>query len=177
MLTRLSARLETVEWYCAGALLGVVFLLLLLNVITRALGAPLLWVDELTIYATIWAAFIGASIAISNRQHVAMTMLTDRLPRKMRDAILWAVDAALLVFFIILGWLIWIWLDPLGLMQAGSVARFSQETFNFVYSEPTVTLGTRKIWFWLILPVFCLTGLVHCAANLSQRLPTEKNAP
>ena len=170
VLERASARLATAEWYCAGLLLCVVFLLLLLNVVTRSFGTPLIWVDELAIYVMIWAALIGASIGIRNRDHIAMTLLTDMLPAAKRRALLIGVDAALLVFFAILGVILWNWFDPVGVFAAETLAEFSQKSFNFIYEEPTTTIGMRKVWFWLILPVFFLSGALHASANLAARL-------
>lgn len=170
VLARVSARLAAVEWYCAGLLLCVVFLLLLLNVVTRSLGSPLIWVDELAIYVMIWAALIGASIGIRNRDHIAMTLLTDMLPVGSRRALLIGVDAALLVFFAILGVILWNWFDPVGVLSAETLADFSQHSFNFIYEEPTTTIAMRKVWFWLILPAFFLSGTLHAAANLATRL-------
>ncbi|WP_367716611.1 TRAP transporter small permease [Nitratireductor sp. GISD-1A_MAKvit] len=169
-LARVSARLASIEWYCAGLLLCAVFGLLLLNVVTRSLGSPLIWVDELAIYVMIWAALIGASIGIRNRNHISMTLLTDMMPAKCRRALLIGVDVALLVFFGIFGVILWNWFDPVGVLSAGSVETFSQQSFNFIYQEPTTTIGMRKVWFLLILPVFFLCGAIHAWANLVARL-------
>ena len=37
-----------------------------------------------------------------------------------------------------------------------------------------MTLGVRKIWFWLILPIFCVTGAIHVAAAALGHLATLK---
>ncbi|EKF19171.1 TRAP dicarboxylate transporter subunit DctQ [Nitratireductor pacificus pht-3B] len=177
MLARASARLAAAEWYCAGLLLCVVFALLLLNVVTRSLGTPLIWVDELAIYVMIWAALIGASIGIRNRDHIAMTLVTDLLPAGSRRALLIGVDVALLVFFAIFGVILWNWFDPVGVLSAETLSGFSQTSFNFIYEEPTTTIGMRKVWFWLILPVFFVSGTVHASANLATRLRGGEGKP
>jgi C4-dicarboxylate transporter, DctQ subunit len=43
---------------------------------------------------------------------------------------------------------------------------FFRETFNAIYREKTLTTGTLKIWFLLVMPWFALTLTVHALANL-----------
>ena len=65
---------------------------------------------------------------------------------------------------------IWRWFDPVGVLQAASIEDFTASTFNFIYQEPTVTLGMHKVWFWLVMPVFCVTATIHVLASLAGRL-------
>jgi len=173
-LVRLSAGVARVEAWAAGlAVLGI-FVLLLVNVASRTLGRPLIWTDELAVNLMAWAAFIGASLGLAHHQHIAVTLVPDMLPARARRLVALVVDGVLMAFLVVLAVLLWRWLDPVGLLMAGSADAFSATTFNFVYQEPTVTLGVRKIWFWLILPVFCVTGAVHVAAAAAGRLATLK---
>lgn len=163
---RLSAALAQAETFGIGALMVAIFALLMVNVVSRGIGAPVIWVDEAAVYLMIWVALLGASLALARREHLAVTLLPDLLSPRARARLAVAVDLLLLVFFAIFALILWRWFDPLTLWRAGSAAAFSRETFNFLYQEPTVTLGLRKLWFWLILPLFCLNGLVHILAHL-----------
>ena len=87
-----------------------------------------------------------------------------------RRALALVVDVALLVFLLALSVQIWRWFDPITLWQSASAEAFSLATFNFIYQEPTVTLGMRKMWFWLVLPLFCVTATIHVLASLAGRL-------
>lgn len=165
-LARCSAVLAKGESFVIGALMVSIFGLLMLNVISRAMGQPVIWVDELAVYLMIWVALVGASLALAKREHLAVTLVPDLLQPTGRRMLSRMVDLLLFVFFLILTAILWRWFDPLTLLRAGSVTVFTRETFNFLYQEPTVTLGVSKIWFWLILPIFCLTGLIHTAAHL-----------
>ncbi|WP_116087390.1 TRAP transporter small permease [Tropicimonas sp. IMCC34011] len=168
ILARISAAVARLEaWMAAAAILGV-FCLLLCNVISRALGAPLIWTDELAVYLMIVGAFLGASVGIEKRQHISVTLMVDTLSERTRRLYTLVVDLLLLGFFVVLGLMLWRWFDPLGLMRAESIQAFSLETFNFLYQEPTTTLGIRKVWFWLILPVFCITGALHVLARFGR---------
>ena len=166
-LTRISRALARAESFGIGALMVGIFALLMLNVVSRSIGSPVIWVDEAAVYLMIWAALLGASLALARREHLAVTLLPDLLSERARAGLALAVDILLFVFFILFAAILWRWFDPVTLWRAGSVADFSRETFNFLYQEPTVTLGLRKLWFWLILPVFCFNGLIHSLAHLT----------
>jgi TRAP-type C4-dicarboxylate transport system permease small subunit len=152
----------------AAALLG----LILLNIVTRAAGAAIFWVDELAIYTMIWMALIGASAMVRLRAGVAVTLVTGLLPAGPRRAVARLVDAITLAFAVILLVLCWQWYDPVALMQSGfDFDEFAQATFKFIYSEPTNTIGIRKFWIWLAVPLMAINMTVHATANLVEGPP------
>ena len=84
-----------------------------------------------------------------------------------------ALDLVALGFALALGWFCWLWFDPSGLAAAGfDIEAFQGNTFNFIYAEPTTTLGIRKAWVWLIMILFTFGFLLHAVANLTRSLPT-----
>lgn len=170
LLSRLSRRLARVEIAFGAALVLAILCLLTANAAARALAVPLVWTDELAVHLMVCLAFTGASVAVARREHMAMGLLPEALSPRARRALVLAVDLLMLGFLILMAGLVWRWLDPVGLLRAGSGAALAQETFNFVYTDPTQTLGIRKIWFWAILPVSTLTALVHSAAMVAESL-------
>ena len=59
------------------------------------------------------------------------------------------------------------WYDPIGLIRYGfDFEEFAAGTYNFIYQEPTNTLGISKIWIWLIVPIVSLSMMLHALANL-----------
>ncbi|WP_233270482.1 TRAP transporter small permease [Chachezhania sediminis] len=167
-LKRLSAAIAWAEARFAGLVILVILCLLLTNVVSRAMGVPLIWTDELAIYLIAVAAFAGASLGLRNRQHIAVTLLQDALPDTQRYRMTVAVDVVLLAIFGFLAWMLWTWFDPVNAFTADSLKAYSRASFNFIYQEPTTTLGIRKVWFWLILPVFCITGLIHVLSTFAE---------
>lgn len=165
-LKRIGAQLARVEMALAGALVAAIFLLLLGNVVTRSLGMPMIWIDELAIYLMIGSGLLGASVAIARREHIAVTLLPDMVDGRAGLVFAIVIDAALLVFLVAFTVLLWFWFDPIGLWRAGSAEALASQSFNFLYQEPTTTLGLRKVWFWLILPVFAGAALFHAGVNL-----------
>ncbi|MDQ0314410.1 TRAP transporter small permease [Amorphus orientalis] len=166
-LTRLSDAVATFDSWLAGLLVAAIFALLIVNAATRALGTPVIWIDELAIYAMIWAAFLGSSAGLARREHIAVTLLPEAVTPRIRAALAVGVDLLLLMFTISLGLIVWRWFDPITVLGAETLRDFSRATFNFIYTEPTTTIGMRKVWFWLIMPYACLTLNLHALRNLA----------
>ncbi len=153
----------------AAGLAVAITLLVLLNVVTRAMSASIFWVDEAAIMSMTWMSFLAASAAVHFGHSVSVTLVTDMLPSGAAQVAQRAVDVLILIFAALMLWLCWRWFLPLDLLRAGfdSMA-FQGETFNFIYAEPTLTLGIRKFWLWLIMPLFALGLTLHAVANLTR---------
>ena len=166
-VSRVSNVVLALEKRLLTALAGALVVLVLLNIVTRAAGAALFWVDELAIYAMIWMALIGASAMVRMRTGVAVTIVTDLLPGALRPVAYKVVDAILLGFAITLLVLCWQWYDPVALLESGfDLEVFAENTFKFIYIEPTSTLGIRKFWVWLAVPLMAFAMTIHALANL-----------
>ena len=77
------------------------------------------------------------------------------------------LDVVTVVFAVAMIRFCLLWFDPLALYAAGfDTLAFQGETFNFIYAEPTVTLGIRKAWVWSIMIVFTFGLTLHAASNL-----------
>lgn len=171
-LSAVSDAVLALERRVIGLLVAALVLLILLNIVTRAAGAAIFWVDELAIYTMIWMALIGASVMLRMRLGVAVTLLSDLLPLPIRRVVYRLVDALLLFFAVTLLVLCWQWYDPLALAQAGfDFDLFAQETFKFIYTEPTNTIGIRKFWIWLVVPFMAISMTLHALANLLEGPP------
>ena len=163
-----------VLWIERQAIMGLMFLLvglILLNVVTRYSGASLYWVDESAVYSVVWLTFIGASAMTRLRLDFAVTLLTEHLsPRAVRNAKV-AAGLGVVAFALLLAWMCWLWLDPLGIAQAGFDAKaYAAKSFNFVYTERTQTLNWPTWALYLILPLFSLTMIIHGLANVLEDL-------
>lgn len=174
MLTRLSDRLARLEKALLIALVAVLVGLILLNVVTRAADVAVYWVDELAIYAMIWLVFVGASHTVRLRRHVQVTLVLMFLSERTRRHLEHGIDLLVWGFCLFCVWLAWIWYDPLALAAAGFDRDvFSSGTFNYIYHEPTLTIGIRKFWVWLVMPWFALTASVHSGANVADGMGRE----
>ncbi|WP_170776239.1 TRAP transporter small permease [Ruegeria conchae] len=167
MLYRLSAAWARVELWCAAGLAVCVTLLILLNVVTRTAGNALFWVDELAIYAMVWMTFLGASAALHHRNSVSITLVVDLVPPRIRAIIGKVVDLVVFVFAAAMLYFCWRWFLPLDIARAGfDTVAFQGNTFNFIYAEPTLTLGLPKYLFWLVMWLFALGATLHSTMHL-----------
>ena len=166
-VSRVSNAILSVEKRLITVLAAALVLLILLNIVTRAAGSAIFWVDELAIYTMEWMALIGASVMLRMRVAVAVTLVTDLLPPGLRRAVARLVDVILAFFAITLLVLSWQWYDPLALIRSGfDFDQFAQATFKFIYSEPTNTIGIGKFWVWLAVPLMAISMCIHALANL-----------
>jgi len=174
MLYRISAFWARMELCAAACLALLVTLLILLNVVTRTAGNALFWVDELAIYAMIWMTFLGASAALHHRNSVSITLLSDAVPARMRRIIDKCVDLVVFAFALAMLWFCWRWFLPLDIARAGfDTMAFQGKTFNFIYAEPTLTLGVPKYLFWLVMWLFALGATLHSAMHLFGPRPAQ----
>ncbi|WP_112312414.1 TRAP transporter small permease [Pseudogemmobacter bohemicus] len=176
-LARLSAGILGIEKAVGAGLVALIFLAMIAGAASGWLRRPLAWTDEFAVHMMVCLAFLGASMAVALGQHMTMGLLPDALNARNRARLALLNDLLLLLFLLVMAWIIWRWLDLPGLIRAGSVAAFAQETFSFIYSDPTQTLGVRKIWFWLVMPVTTLTALIHVLAQIATDLAVLRGQP
>jgi len=174
MLFRLSAVWARIELGCAALLAACVTLLILLNVVTRSLGNALFWVDELAIYAMVWMTFLGASAALHYRNSVSITLFSDAVPDHIRRLTIKLVDVVVFAFALAMAWFCWRWFLPLDIIRSGfDTAVFQSNTFNFIYAEPTSTLGLPKYLFWTVMWLFALGAVLHSTMHLLSTPKTD----
>lgn len=173
LFNKILARIELI---LSATFLAIIFILLLINVLTRALNVPLYWVDEAAIMAMIWMALFAASASIQKRSSIAVTLIIDLIPTVATKYLIVLVDLIILLFFLTFFYLCWNWFDIINLYKLDwNVSKFSMESFNFLYEEPSMTLGINKFWFWLILPIFSLSSSIHSTINLFLSISTACN--
>jgi len=171
MLLRISKLWARVELALAALLAVAITGLILANVFTRAFDRAIYWTDEAAIYAMIWMAFLAASASIQDRSAVAVTLLPDMARGAWARGFRIGIDVVILGFAAFMAFACWRWFRPDILIARGfDTGAFQRETFNFIYAEPTSTLGLAKVWIWLVMPLFTLGLILHAVANLSDSL-------
>lgn len=173
-MQRLSAVVLRLEKALAGALTFAILVLVGLGSVARGMGAPQVWTDELAVHLMVMLAFIAASMGVALQNHMAMGLMPESLEPKGRRRLALVNQGLILLFMGVMGWLTWAWLDLPGLLAAGSAEAFAEASFNFVWLDPTLTLGVRKVWFWLVMPFSLVTGAVHALALLIHPRPAPE---
>lgn len=95
---------------CCAVLLTFMTFLVLWQVFTRyVLNSPAAFTEELVKYSLIWTGFIGAAYAFSTREHMALTLVRDKLtgrPHQILVIFIDGADSTLAIFVITIGGII-----------------------------------------------------------------------
>lgn len=104
---------------------------------------------------------------MQRRQAVAVTLLRDFSPPKLKPLFEIAYDWSILIFSLFLLYFCWLWYRPDVLIAVGfNTQEFSMATMNFIYQDTTNTLGISKYLVWLIIPYFAVSCFIHSLANI-----------
>jgi len=88
----------------ACALLAALLVCVILGVVTRALGAPLIWTDELSRFLMVWIAVFGWVLASRKRIHVRIRYFQDLLPARAHGGVEFGIQLALTLFGVLITW-------------------------------------------------------------------------
>lgn len=158
-LSALSNGLAGVERWASRLLVVAFVALIAANVTTRyVFGRPIVYAEELAAILLVWLAFVATSITVHGRAQIGVTLLTERLSapvRRIVDIVGMAVIAAMLV---VLLWTSWHW------------ARSPMVEFDQI-----ITTGWPKAPFYLIVPIFCASALIHVVADLAEAITGRKS--
>jgi len=167
----ISAIVLRIERLIIILLMALLLGLILLNVVTRYAGSSLYWVDESAVFSVVWLAFIGGSAMTRLRLDFAMTLLTDKLSPLWARRAKVAAGGCVVGFAVALAAMCVLWLDPIGIAQAGFDAKkLAAASFNFVYTERTQTLNWPTWVLYLVVPIFSVTLFFHALANVLEDL-------
>lgn len=97
-LSKVAAGLDRAAAAVACALVLALLACVSLGVVTREMGAPLIWTDELSRFLMVWLAAFGWTLASRRRIHVRIRYFQDRLPRVSHKAVEITIQAALVAF-------------------------------------------------------------------------------
>jgi TRAP-type C4-dicarboxylate transport system permease small subunit len=84
---RLLDPLEAILMILCGLCIGMFTLSVLCDVVTRTLGAPWLWLQQVTTAFFAWGVFIGMAAATRRLDHFYLTEITKRMTGRPRNAI------------------------------------------------------------------------------------------
>jgi TRAP-type transport system small permease protein len=93
----LIAALDRAAAIVACALVVGLLVCVSLGVVTREMGAPLIWTDELSRFLMVWLAVFGWILASRKRIQVRIRYFQDLLPPRVHAAVELTIQAALVV--------------------------------------------------------------------------------
>jgi TRAP-type C4-dicarboxylate transport system permease small subunit len=86
-----------------SALMIVLFAEVTLGVVFRAVGASLIWYDEIASVLLAWLTFYGAALASVKRAHIGCPEAVDAMPWRARRAVNIVAQLLVIGFFVLLG--------------------------------------------------------------------------
>lgn len=108
MIARTVAFLEWIEEACLVLVLTVMVAAIGAQVVARYIfNAPFSWSEELARYLFLWVVFLGASQAMRRHEHIAVGLLVDRLPFRVRQLVIVLLNgliASFLAVLVLQGW-------------------------------------------------------------------------
>ncbi|WP_116043910.1 TRAP transporter small permease [Amycolatopsis palatopharyngis] len=82
-----TSKLDFVEmlllWLC-GLLIFSFTMTVFLDVVTRSIGKPLLWLQEATLTTFVWGVFTGAAVALRRNEHFYLTTFASSMTGRRR---------------------------------------------------------------------------------------------
>src|SRR5881275_2414167 len=100
-------RLEAGLMILCGVCITMFTLAVFLDVLTRSLGAPWLWLQQVTTAFFAWGVFVGMAAATRRNDHFYLTEITKRMTGAPRTAIEVANRLIVLVVAVLLTWFGW----------------------------------------------------------------------
>jgi TRAP-type C4-dicarboxylate transport system permease small subunit len=95
----------------AALLLAALLTTVGIGVISRGLGSPVAWSDELARFLLVWVAFFGWMLAARRHSHIRIEVFIAKLPPRLRRAAEIATQLAIAGFGLALAWYGWALID------------------------------------------------------------------
>ena len=140
-----------------GVATAVLFTIMVLAVVWQVftrevIQSPAAWTEELAKYVFVWTSLIGAALVFSERGHIAVTFVVERLPHPVRMGVAVLIQLVILFFALAI------------LLYGGILA--AQNTWSQQLTALPGTIGQA----YLVLPIsgvlISLIALLHIIEDL-----------
>src|SRR5450759_4946441 len=95
MFRALTGAVDKASLFVCCALVTALLGCVSLGALTRGLGEPLIWTDELSRFLMVWLAVFGWVVASRKRIHVRIRFFQDRLPGRATKVAELAIPSAM----------------------------------------------------------------------------------
>ncbi len=136
-----------IEKLLIGLLFGMFAMVTLLVVLRYLFSTTLIGGNEATVVAFIYTTALGAAVAISRDEHIAVTYFTDKLPPELKQGLARTRLVLLAILNALIGACAVIWI---------------QRTGGFLMP----TLGAPQIIAQISVPLGCGLSTLYCVARL-----------
>jgi TRAP-type C4-dicarboxylate transport system permease small subunit len=102
MLKKIISVLQKIQIAVGTVCLTIFLLSVLVQIFSRYLGIAVTWTEDVSLYAFIWAVFMGAAAMVYEGKHFAFTSLADNIKSPVIKSCLSIIISALILFFAVL---------------------------------------------------------------------------
>ncbi|MGM0602516.1 MAG: TRAP transporter small permease [Bacillota bacterium] len=153
MQKKIKHLLNNLEEYLAGALLLSMAAIAFVNVVSRfTFKFSISYIEELEIYLYVWLVMLGSSIAFKKGKHLCVSLIVEKMPKKVQKVVQIIVALLSIAFFAIL--------------LKYSITQIQDE---ILLNVTTTSMGVPMWWYTLGLPI----GSVLIIIRIIQRTVVE----
>lgn len=138
-----------------------------LGVVYRKAGAPLVWYDEVASIMLAWLTYYGAALAALKRAHIGVPGLVELLPRAPRLAVTLLAEGVVIAFFVLLAYSGAIILDVLATDFLVSLPEVS-----VMYTQSVIPIGAA---LFVLAELLLLPDVLRDASENSRGAAAEVN--
>lgn len=143
------AMLQKIQIAIGGFFLCVFLITVVIQIVCRYLGISATWTQDVSMYAFIWAVFMGAGAMVYEKRHFAFTSVSDMLKNKTAKSVLAIIITLIMLVFAVL------------MLYYGVLV--TKQFWNYTW----VTLPQFKRGpTWLCLPICGATSAIYLIAQL-----------
>ena len=146
------------EWV-VSALMIILFAEVTLGVVFRAIGASLIWYDEIASVLLAWLTFYGAALASVKRAHIGCPELVDALPWAAGRVVNIVAQILVIAFFLLLGGV--------------GIAIMPVLATDALVSVPEIPMSVVQSVIPISSALIVIAELLHLADLVRQRGPVE----
>lgn len=127
-------KILNLDYIIAGTALSILIIVTFGGVIMRYfVGNPIIWGEEVQLFCFVWTVFFGAGAAFRTGSHVAIDVIVDMFPEKLRKVV------EIAGYFVVLGVLIFLLSHSLPLIKqlaaTGRTTNILKVPYSFIYSS------------------------------------------
>nr|WP_263324660.1 TRAP transporter small permease subunit [Neobacillus sp. Marseille-Q6967] len=140
--------LEKIQLTIGVISLSIFFIAIIIQIVTRHLGIPVIWTEEVANYTFIWSVFMGASVMLNRKEHFSFDFLLQKLKGVSKTTLNIVIDTIVLLFAV-------------ALFYYGIEAVQNFWNYNWV-SLPQLKMG----YVWISIPITGLTMAIYSLNHL-----------
>lgn len=143
------AMLQKIQIAVGGCFLCIFLVTVVIQIVCRYLGISVTWTQDVSMYAFIWAVFMGAGAMVYEKRHFAFTSVSDMLKNQAAKSVLTIIITLIMLFFSVL-------MVYYGILVTKQFWNYTWVTLPQFKRGPT----------WLCLPICGGTSAIYLIAQL-----------